>query len=159
LTEENLGDAALQITEAASNPVVDAQARASSLRSKIMGINDASTELVVIPEWDNVEIEFHSLTGAEKSDWLARLDLGSEKAKTQEDKARRLQLFVELAIHTAYLPGTDTKLFEPNDSSWLLTKSAKSLARLEDTVGKLNGFVNDDSTEGKDTEVDKAKNS
>lgn len=155
MTEQNLGDVALETSVAASNPIVDAQARASSLRSKIMGIQDSATELVVIPEWDNVEIEFHSLTGSEKSDWLARLDFADKDAKTPEDKAKRLQLFVELAIYTAYFPGTDAKVFEPNDSPWLLEKSAKALARLEDTVGVLNGFVKDDSEKS----VDKAKNS
>jgi hypothetical protein len=152
MTEEAL-DTIKTITPVA-NAVTDAQGMANSLRSKILGIQDSKTELVVIPEWDNVEIEFHSLTGAEKSEWLARLDFASEDATTEAEKARRLQLFVELAVYTAYLPGTDTKIFEANDSSWLLKKSAKALSRLEDTVGLLNGFVKD----SKDKSAEKAKN-
>jgi len=137
-----------------SNPIVDAQAAANSLRAKILGIQDSKTELVVIPEWDNVEIEFHSLTGSEKSEWLARIDFAAN-ADTPSEKAKRLQLFVELAVYTAYVPNSNVKLFEPNDSAWLLNKSAKALSRLEDTVGVLNGFVKDSSEKSQEN----AKNS
>lgn len=145
----------LDVNTPATNATTDAQGLANSLRSKILGIQDSKSELVVIPEWDNVEIEFHSLTGAEKSEWLARFDFASDDMKDPATKAKRLQLFVELAVYTAYLPGSDTKVFEPNDSSWLLQKSARALSRLEDTVGLLNGFVKDD----KDRSQENTKNS
>ena len=145
----------LQTITPATNAVTDDQGRANSLRNKILGIQDSMTELVVIPEWDNVEIEFHSLTGEDKSEWLARLDNLGDDSKSPEQVAKRLQLFVQLAVLTAYLPGTDTKVFEPDDASWLIKKSAKALSRLENTVGVLNGFVKDD----KDKSAEKAKNS
>lgn len=145
----------LDVNSPASNATTEAQGLANSLRAKILGIQDSLIELVVVPEWDNVELEFHSLTGADKSEWLARLDSLGEKDDDPAKVAKRLQLFVELAVYTAYYPGTEAKVFEPNDSSWLLQKSAKALSRLEDSVGVLNGFVKDPKSNSKE----KPKNS
>lgn len=150
-------DGEITLIVPASNEVADKAALASALRNKIMGIKDEALELVVIPEWDNVVLEFHSLTGAEKSEWLALLDLSGKDSDslTNAEKAKRLQLFVELAVHTAYYPSSDIKIFETKDAVWLLGKSAKALSRLEDSVGKLNGFVKDD----KPTSQESVKNS
>jgi len=154
MAEETALESDLKIITPSSNLVTNTIVAANSLRTKILGIQDSMTELVVIPEWDNVELEFHSLTGADKSEWLARLDNLGDDSKSPEQVAKRLQLFVQLAVFTAYLPGTDTKIFEPDDAAFLLTKSAKALSRLENTVGVLNGFVKDD----KDKSQEKAKN-
>ena len=149
------GDAGFVQTQ--SNPVLDAVSNAQSLRSQILGIDDSVKEVVTIPEWNNIQLEFHSLSGAEKAEFLTKLNFGKdEESLSNDEKAKRLQLFVQLAIHTAYLPGTDVKVFDSSDFDALSKKSARALSRLEDTVGVINGFVKSTSLE---KEVGNSKNS
>jgi hypothetical protein len=104
----------------------------SDLRERILGIEDSRSEMVTVPEWENVEVEMRSLSVAEF------------RQTTQEMSEE--PLFVALTIASAHDPATGEKLFRREDATVLKGKHMQALSRLGNAAMRLNG-VGDDAAE------------
>jgi hypothetical protein len=114
-----------------------------SLRDQILNSNDIPKELVKVKEW-NVEIEVRGMTGAERT---RILDLA------QGDGGMNLQMvYPEIVISTAFDVETGEKIFNPEDRTALLSKSANALDALATVGMRLSGFLAETSDDlGKDS--------
>ena len=113
-----------------------------SLRDQILNSNDIPKELVKVKEW-NIEIEVRGMTGAERT---RILDLA------QGDGGMNLQMvYPEIVISTAFDAETGEKIFNPEDRTALLSKSANALDALATVGMRLSGFLAETSNDlGKD---------
>ena len=114
-----------------------------SLRDQILNSNDIPKELVKVKEW-NIEIEVRGMTGAERT---RILDLA------QADGGMNLQMvYPEIVISTAFDAETGEKIFNPEDRTALLSKSANALDALATVGMRLSGFLAETSNDlGKDS--------
>ena len=114
-----------------------------SLRDQILNSNDIPKELVKVKEW-NIEIEVRGMTGAERT---RILDLA------QGDGGMNLQMvYPEIVISTAFDAETGEKIFNPEDRTALLSKSANALDALATVGMRLSGFLAETSNDlGKDS--------
>ena len=113
-----------------------------SLRDQILNSNDIPRKLVKVKEW-NVEIEVRGMTGAERT---RILDLA------QSEAGMNLQMvYPEIVISTAFDAETGEKIFNPEDRTALLSKSANALDALATVGMRLSGFLAETSNDlGKD---------
>jgi hypothetical protein len=114
-----------------------------SIRDQILNSNDIPKELVKVKEW-NIEIEVRGMTGAERT---RILDLA------QADGGMNLQMvYPEIVISTAFDAETGEKIFNPEDRTALLSKSANALDALATVGMRLSGFLAETSNDlGKDS--------
>lgn len=109
-----------------------------SIRDKILAIeNDTPSELVTIPEWDDLEVLVRGFTLGAKDDFLASV-IDVETKKTD------LKAFnVGILIGTAFDPTSGAKLFTESDIPVLKQKSAVAIQRLVDAGSRLSGLTDD----------------
>ena len=114
-----------------------------SLRDQILNSNDIPHELVKVKEW-GVSIEVRGMTGAERT---RILDLA------QSENGMNLQMvYPEIVISTAFDAETGEKIFNPEDRTALLSKSANALDALATVGMRLSGFLAETSNDlGKDS--------
>jgi len=109
-----------------------------SLRDKILEASDIATEMVEVPEWD-VTIEMRGMSGADRARiFEAVSDNGDVKASL---------LFAETVIATAYDPETGAPIFDSNDVTALMQKSAQAIDRLAKVGLRLSGMEGEASTD------------
>ena len=114
-----------------------------SLRDQILNSNDIPKELVKVKEW-NVEIEVRGMTGAERTRILDLAQAG--------DGMNLQMVYPEIVISTAFDAETGEKIFNPEDRTALLSKSANALDALATVGMRLSGFLAETSNDlGKDS--------
>lgn len=113
-----------------------------SLRDQILNSNDIPKELVKVKEW-NIEIEVRGMTGAERTRILDLAQAG--------DGMNLQMVYPEIVISTAFDAETGEKIFNPEDRTALLSKSANALDALATVGMRLSGFLAETSNDlGKD---------
>jgi hypothetical protein len=114
-----------------------------SLRDQILNSNDIPKELVKVKEW-NIEIEVRGMTGAERTRILDLAQAG--------DGMNLQMVYPEIVISTAFDAETGEKIFNPEDRTALLSKSANALDALATVGMRLSGFLAETSNDlGKDS--------
>jgi hypothetical protein len=103
-----------------------------SLRDQILNSNDIPKELVKVKEW-NIEIEVRGMTGAERTRILDLAQAG--------DGMNLQMVYPEIVISTAFDAETGEKIFNPEDRTALLSKSANALDALATVGMRLSGFL------------------
>jgi hypothetical protein len=109
---------------------------ASNLAEEILNINDERTELVTVPEWNNMKILCKNLSGAERAVLSGMLEVDSKtnKVKTKSTSA-------DIVIFGAYDPATGNHIFTQAHKAALLAKNSAPLERLTVVIQKLSGIT------------------
>ena len=116
-----------------------------ALSKRIAEIRDATSEIVRVPEWDNVEIEVRSLTLGERN----RITVASSK-KGQVDTDR---FYAAIIIATCWDVESGERAFSASDAVMLQGKSGGALDRLAKTAMRLSGLL-DDETDAEDEDAE-----
>lgn len=107
----------------------------SRISEKAAAANDISVETVSLKEWD-CTVEVRSMTGTERSQYLARLI----KAREEEDTEALGQLEAELVVACTFDPEDNTKAFVESDIPMLMTKNGFILGGLAMKAQRLSGL-------------------
>lgn len=107
-----------------------------SLRDKILQATDIATEMVEIPEW-NVVVEVRGMSGADR----ARIF----EVVTENGEIKAGSLYAETVIATSYDPETGAHIFNPDDVTALMQKSAQAIDRLAKVGLRLSGMEGEGS--------------
>ena len=110
-----------------------------NIRQTALNAKDIRTELVTVPEWDDVKIEVRGFTLQERLDFYGRVSDG--------DRINRDNFLPELVISTCFDPDSGQRVFEPADRDMLKTKSAGALERLTQVAMRLSGLQAEDVME------------
>jgi hypothetical protein len=102
------------------------------LREKIFGTVDIEREIVIV--WGE-DVEVRTMNGADRSDYVGSLTLDG-------DTINRKHMYANVIIWTCYVPGTDDKVFAPEDRDAILAKSAKETGKLFEAALRLAGLTN-----------------
>ena len=109
------------------------------IRQRALNAKDIRSELVLVPEWDNVKIEVRGFTLQERLDFYGRVSDG--------ETINRDNFLPELVISACFDPDSGQKIFEPADRDMLKTKSAGALERLTQVAMRLSGLQDTDVVE------------
>lgn len=104
----------------------------SSLREKILSIDDIQEEVVEIPEW-GVKVLVRGLTGEARAELLSR-------ATDLQGKINYKKLYASLLILSTYDPETKEPVFEDSDRDELMKKSASAIDKIVQVAMRLSGI-------------------
>lgn len=90
-----------------------------SLRDTILQADDIATEIVEVPEWDDVKIELRAMDGTQHAAYIDTV--------TGADTQYR---YADILIASAYNPETGEPVFDPADRDLLMSKHGGVLMRL-----------------------------
>lgn len=107
----------------------------STLRDKILQTDDLKSELVVVPEWDNLEIKLVGLSARD----FDRMRASATNPKTGQvnDTESNVYALIESAVD----PETGEKLFSLADKDALMTKNVVVIGRLGTKIMDLCGLT------------------
>ena len=108
-----------------------------SLRDKIRQSVDGRSEVVTVPEWDDVKIEVRSMTGKERARYLRESTVTSDDGTVTTDYEK---LYPSMLVACCYDPESGEKLFEPADREWLNDKNARAIERVATVASRLSGI-------------------
>lgn len=103
-----------------------------SLRDRIFAVDDASRELVQIPEW-NLEVEVRGMSGA------ARAAL-TEESVSNNGRMNLKKMMPEIVIGCTFDPETGEQVFSSEDAEAIMSKSGAALERITSVAMRLSGF-------------------
>ena len=105
------------------------------MAEEILNINDERTEIVIVPEWNNMKILCKNLSGADRAVLSSMLEVDGKtnKVKTKSTTA-------DIVILGAYNPETGDKIFTQAHKSGLLMKNSAPLELLATTIQNLSGL-------------------
>ena len=104
-----------------------------TLREKIKGIDDSKKKILVIPEWDNEEIEVRSLSGAQRGQMF-------EVCVDDKGNFKRSGTFLYMVIHCSYDPKSGKLIFQEKDEEWLKDKNASALEKIAMCAMQMSGL-------------------
>lgn len=114
-----------------------------SIQDRIKAANDITSEVVEVPEWDQVKIEVRSMTGKERAKLLKRA--------AQPDGSMDFEaLYPSVLVACCYDPDTGEKVFDDEALVWINEKAAGPVEKLAQCGMKLSGLTQDAVNEGKD---------
>lgn len=114
-----------------------------SLRERILAKQDLKSTIVPVPEWAYEEdgqqvecqIEIRELSAKGRMIWReAALDTSSKEEKFKPDWP------IQLIVACAFEPGTQDRVFTPEDAAALYEKSDAALGRLIEEAIVINGL-------------------
>lgn len=103
-----------------------------SLKDRILKADDLGSEIVDVPEWGE-KVKIKGMSGAERAT-VMRVVLDKDGNVDQG------QLYPLLCQSCLYDPETDEKVFEPEDTEAILSKSGEVLERLCGIASRLSGI-------------------
>ena len=106
-----------------------------SIKERIKNAKDLKTEIVKIPEWDNVEIEVRTMTGSQRAEMYS-VAMSMEDGKFDQKSFQTAQI-----IASCYDPETGQPIFTKDDASWLMEKSSGPLEKLINKIAKVSGLT------------------
>lgn len=105
------------------------------LRGKILAANDATSELVEVPEW-GVTVEVRSITAKERA--LLLNDAANNQGKVDLSK-----IYPDMVIAATFDPDTGERVFSEADKDEISGKNGKAVERIADVAGRLSGMNGD----------------
>lgn len=102
------------------------------LRDKILAIQDLESEVVSIPQWEDVKIEVRGLTGTQRARVL--------KDAMGEQGMDVYRFYPEVVIASAHDPDSGEPIFDASDIDALNSKSGAALEILAQTAIRLSGL-------------------
>ena len=108
-----------------------------SIRDRILNSKDITSEIVVIPEWDDVKIEVREKTVSEQ---YALLEKCRYKSGPKEGEINGELLAIETILATCYDPDTGEKVFDSADRDMLKQKSSAAFQRLLVAANRAAGL-------------------
>lgn len=111
-------------------------------RDAILGLDDLQVEEVTIPEWKNMVVCVHSLSGVERDALEASLmKIDGKKSVVKLDNLR-----AKVVVSSAY-DQNDNRLFQDTDADALGKKNAAALNRIFTVAQRLSGITSEDVDE------------
>lgn len=108
----------------------------TALRERILAADDLDSEVVDIPEWDNVKLELRVMTGTERAHMVER----SKHANPDEKGLDPHKFYPNVLIASCFDPETGARVFTDSDVKALSDKSAAVLERLATRCMELSGL-------------------
>jgi hypothetical protein len=134
------------MTDVAPGADGGASSTVSSLRERILGLDDITRELVDVPEWE-CKIEVRSMTARERSLMIANA------VTSNEGVVRWADLYPAMVVACSFDPETGEQIFEPGDEEVLTQRNAAPVERLAMTAMRVSGMSNAGQAQlGKDSE-------
>lgn len=115
-----------------------------SIRDLVAAVEDIPSEIVAVPEWNDIKIEMRGMTTGSRGRFLQ--DMVQEDGEVRPDFTR---YFAEIVIACAYDPETGEKAFEPGDVEMLNSKAALATERIGAIALRLSGLDQGSLEEGK----------
>lgn len=114
-----------------------------SIRDTIKSANDIETEIIEIPQWDQVKIEVRSMTGKARAKLL--------RAAVQPDGSMDFEaLYPSVLVACCHDPDTGDLVFTDEDLAWINDKSAGPVEKLAQIGMRLSGLTQEAVDEGKE---------
>jgi hypothetical protein len=112
------------------------------MAEEILNMNDERTELVKVPEWNNMEILCKNLTGADRAQLASMLKMDAEtnQVTTKSNSA-------DVVVLGAYNPETGDRIFTQSQKVALLMKNNAPLERLASVIQRLSGLTKEKADE------------
>lgn len=105
-----------------------------SLREQILDYEDIEIRTVSVPEWGDLKIDMRTPTVEARGELISQfIDRGTGKIDY-------VLMYPSLVVATAYVPGTEERIFTMSDVEALKKKSAKALERLGAIAVSLSGL-------------------
>lgn len=111
-----------------------------NLRDLILASDDITREMLVVPEWQGIEVEVVSLSGKERAALL-------QDAANNNGKIDLGKLYPDLVILSCVYPGTSDKIFQPADRGAVAGKNGAALERVAQVAMRLSGLSEDVAAE------------
>lgn len=125
----------------------DAPVTTVDLRAAILGLEDATNELVKIPEWGDLELEIRSLSGKERAALL-------QDAANNGGKIDLAKMYPDLVILSSHDPATGKRVFAAADRGAVGDKNGAALERIAQVAMRLSGLSEDAVPEAKGNSSD-----
>jgi len=106
-----------------------------SIKERIKQAKDLKSEIITIPEWDNVKIEIRTITAKQ------RAELFQSAMKDGSFDQQTLQM--GQVISCCYDPDTKEKIFTYDDISWLLEKASGPIEKIVNKMVRMSGLTPD----------------
>lgn len=106
------------------------------LRASILGLEDATSEKVSIPEWGGITLEIRSLSGKERAALL-------QDAANNGGKIDLGKMYPDLVILSSYDPSSGERVFAPADRGAVADKNGAALERIAQVAMRLSGLSED----------------
>lgn len=103
------------------------------IRKSIRDASDLGTEIVVVPEWNDVKIELRVMTGEERA-------LMWKRTQGPDGKMLHERFYPEVLIASCFDPDTGERVFSSADINWLNKKSSAVLDRLATQALNISGM-------------------
>jgi hypothetical protein len=108
----------------------------STLRDQILGTEDISIELMVIPEWGDAKIEIRSMTAGERSQMM-------QSVATPDGQVDFTAMYPAILIKSVYDPDTGQHIFNDSDAALVNSKNGGVVERIAIKAMKMSGMDND----------------
>lgn len=132
-----------------SKSVADFAALKNEIRGKIFNSEDIKTELVVIPEWGDVEIEVRGMKARQRNHVLNCAIKRDDEGKVT---VNMVAAYPELVIETCFIPGSGKpgiKVFDAADRDGLNERAGDIVDRLATVASRLSGLSDKAVTDAK----------
>ena len=108
-----------------------------SLRDTIRESVDLESEVVDVPEWDDVRLELRGMTGKQRM----------KMSKVAQQKGAQDHFYSDMLLVLAFDPETGDPVFDVADRDWLMEKSGAVLDRLIGVINQLSGISSEEAEE------------
>lgn len=115
-----------------------------SIRDTIKSAVDIESEVIEIPQWDQVKIEVRSMSGRARAKLL--------RQAVQPDGSMDFEaLYPSVLIACCHDPDTGELVFSEEDMAWINDKSAGPVEKLAQIGMRLSGLTQEAVNEGKES--------
>jgi hypothetical protein len=105
-----------------------------SLRDRILASDDIGKQIIIVPHWDDVELEIRTMTAAERATML-------NSAIGPDGEMDLQELYPRILIGTIFDPETGDAVFTHDDVNALKNKSASAVEFVAQKSMALSGLT------------------
>lgn len=106
-----------------------------SLRDQILGMADATSEIVEVPEW-KLDVEVRSMSGAARA---AIVQAGAIQGQLPD----MAKFTSDIVVMCTFDPETGEQVFAKDDAELVMDKNGGALERIVTVAMRLSGFSKD----------------
>lgn len=110
----------------------------SSLRDRILAIEDIPTETITVPQWGNISLQIRGMSGKDRSGLM-------KSALDSNNELDFSKLYPLLIIATAHDPETGERVFSDSDLNAINEKSGAALELVGKVAARLSGMDKESS--------------